>query len=262
MRIGVQNATFDYYKGRHVFENLNFSAKNNDLLCLLGSNGSGKSTLLKCMCGILKLKNGCIWLDNKDICLFTRSEIGKILGFLPQDHTTLFPYTVLQLVLMGRSPHLGLFSSPSNKDYEIAEKTLSDVGISHLKEKPYTEISGGERQLVFIARLLSQQPKVLLLDEPTAHLDFKNQTLVLSMIKRIAENGLCVVMTSHFPNNALLFSNKVGIIKDGTFLAFGKPEEVITEDNLSRAYNMKVRILESNDPNFNETLRVCIPSLK
>ncbi len=262
MSIEVLNATFEYQKGKQVFENLGFSAKEGDFLCLLGSNGSGKSTLLKCLCGILKLKNGVIRLDGKDIYSLNRAEIGKILGFLPQDHNIVFPYTVFQVVLMGRSPHLGLFSSPSTEDLEIAEKSLAKIGISHLKEKPYTEISGGEKQLLFIARLLCQQSKILLLDEPTSHLDFKNQTVVLSMVKRIAESGMCVIMTSHFPNNAFLFSNKVGVIKDGNFLAFGKPEEVITEDVLSRAYDMKVRILENPDPDSNEILRVCIPSNK
>lgn len=161
---------------------------------------------------------------------------------------------------MGRAPHLGLFSSPSKKDTKIAERALATVGISHLKNKRYTQISGGERQLTLIARTLAQEPEVILLDEPTSHLDFKNQTLMLRMINKLARQGLSIVMSSHLPNHALLHSSRVALMKDGKFLAVGSPDEVMTEGNLRTIYEIDVRILSAKDSVSGDEIRFCIPA--
>jgi iron complex transport system ATP-binding protein len=257
MSLQVKNATFAYDKSRNIFEGLTFSVKPYEVLCILGANGIGKTTLLKSLSGVLKLKSGDIYIDDQNTRTMDRAQIARTLGYLPQEHSTVFPYTVLQIVLMGRAPYLSLFSSPSKGDVEIAEMMLDRIGISHLKDKPYNEISGGQKQLVLFARILTQGPKVLLLDEPTSHLDFKNQILALEMIKKLAKEGLAVVMTSHFPNNAFLYSNRVAIMKGGRFLAVGNTDEVMTEENLSHAYDMDVEVL-SVKTRSNESLKFCI----
>ncbi len=258
MSLEVKNATFAYDSSRNIFENLTFSVKPYEIFCILGANGIGKTTLLKSLSGILKLKSGDIIIENQNTRNLTRVDVAKTIGYLPQEHTTVFPYTVLQIVLMGRAPHLSLFSAPSKADVEIAEKMLERIGISHLKDKPYNAISGGQKQLVLFARVLTQGPKVLLLDEPTSHLDFKNQILALRMMNKLAKEGLSIVMTSHFPNNAFLFSNRVAIMKAGKFLAVGNTEEVMTEENLSQAYDMDVELLSVNTKN-NEPMKFCVP---
>ena len=156
-------------------------------LGLVGESGCGKTTLLRCLHGALRLKEGKVWLDSEDISSLGTTEIARKVGFVFQEHSASFPYPVLEVVCMGRAPHLGMFSSPSPRDTRIAEQALETVEMLHLKDKRYTEISGGERQLTLIARTLAQEPEVILLDEPTSSLDFKNQTLVLRMIKRLAD---------------------------------------------------------------------------
>ena len=189
-----------------------------------------------------------------------RSEIASRLGYVPQDHSSTFPFTALQVVLVGRAPYLNVFSSPSSEDVAIAEEALERVGITKLKDKRFTELSGGERQLVLIARVLAQQPKALLLDEPTSHLDFRNQTLILRLISSLVQEGLAVIMTTHFPNHAFVYSSRVAIMKDGKFLAVGRPEEIITEENLKKVYGIDVRIFSVSDPASGNDVRFCIPA--
>jgi len=259
MKLDVREATFAY-NTRNIFERLSFSVTDDDVFCILGPNGCGKTTLLKCLAGIQKLKRGEILLDGRSTIYIKRDEIATLLGYIPQEHSSTFPFTVLQMVLMGRAPYLNAFSSPSQKDVLIAEEVIEKIGVSHLKDKRYTEISGGERQLVLMARILAQQPKTLLLDEPTSHLDFKNQTLILRMIRKLAEEGLSIIMTSHFPNHTFSFSSRVAIMNDGTFIAVGNPEEVITEENLRATYGIDVRIFSAIDPTSGDDIRFCIPA--
>jgi iron complex transport system ATP-binding protein len=223
----------------------------------LGPNGCGKTTLLKCVSGIFKLKQGDILLNGKSILSLKRSEIASILGYIPQEHATGFAYSVFEVVLMGRTPHIGIFSSPSKADVDIANEAIEMVGVTHLRDKVYTKISGGERQLVLIARTLAQQPQILLLDEPTSHLDFKNQSLVLCMVRRLAKRGLSVIMTSHFPNQAFTFSGQVVLMHNGGFIANGTPQEVITEENLKTIYGIECRIYKVTDPVSGEVIHFC-----
>ncbi|MCE7699495.1 MAG: ABC transporter ATP-binding protein [Methanobacterium paludis] len=150
--------------------------------------------------------------------------------------------------------HLSLTSSPEEKDFNIADKALESLNISHLKDKTYNEISGGEMQLVLLARVLAQQPQVLLLDEPTSHLDFGNQIRTLEVINRLSESGLSVIMTSHYPDHAFLSSNKVAIMNKGSIMAMGSPEDVITEENMRDAYGIDVKVMD-----VDETRKACIP---
>lgn len=240
----IIDAEFSYDDSENIFENINFKVEKGDVFCILGANGTGKTTLIKCLNGLMKLNGGEVLLNNENIYSLSHAEIAKNIGYIPQIHNSTFPFTVLDVVLMGRSPHLDLFESPSEEDYKIAETSLETLNISHMKDKPYTEISGGEQQLVFIARVLTQEPSILLLDEPTSHLDFGNQIRTLNIIEKLAGNGLSVVMSSHFPDHAFISANKVAILKDKNFIDVGAPEEVITEHNMEETYGIRVKIVD------------------
>ncbi len=257
MSVEVKNAAFAYREGQNIFTDINLQALENDILCILGPNGCGKTTLLKCLSGILKLRAGAILLDGRSLNSLKRHQIASIMGYIPQEHSSGFAYTVLDVVLMGRAPHLNIFSTPSENDYRIAEEAIEMVGVLQLKDKKYTEISGGERQLVLIARTLAQQPKMLLLDEPTSHLDFRNQTLILKLVKKLAKKGLGVIMTSHFPDHALAYSGRIALMHNGSFVAQGNPGEVVNEANLERIYGIGVKIYTIRDEQTGEEIRFC-----
>jgi iron complex transport system ATP-binding protein len=257
--MSIQDAAFSY-EDVDIFSGLNINVQKGELLCLMGANGCGKTTLLRCMNGLLKLKKGKVILDGKDINVLTATDIARKMGFVFQDNTAPFPYPVIEVVCMGRAPHLGFLSTPSSADRKVAEDALQLVGMLHLKDRPFTKISGGQRQLVAIARTIAQQAKIILLDEPTSHLDFKNQTLVLRITGKLVQQGFSVVMTSHLPDHALLYSNRVALMKGGRFIALGSPDKVITEENLKATYEIDVRILSAVDPVSGENIKFCMPA--
>ncbi|WP_286723693.1 ABC transporter ATP-binding protein, partial [Pelotomaculum sp. PtaB.Bin117] len=196
MILEIKDASFGYSQ-KTVLRNISFNVGAGELLCLLGPNGVGKTTLFKSILGFIAIKGGEIILDGQNIKKWSKSRLAKAVGYVPQAHTTPFPYTVLDVVLMGRIAHLGPFSSPSRDDVKIAEESLERLGVSFLKDMTYTEISGGERQMALIARALTQKPQILILDEPTSNLDYGNQVRVLLQIKKLSEEGIGVIMTSH-----------------------------------------------------------------
>jgi iron complex transport system ATP-binding protein len=239
------------YDNNDVLSEINMRVRSEEIVTLLGPNGSGKSTLLKCIYGILKPKEGSIQIDDRDLFNFSHSELARILGGIPQHHYPTFPFKVVDIVVMGRTPFLSMFSSPSDRDYEYAEDILQNLDILNLKEHRYTEISGGERQLALIARTLMQNPKVLLLDEPVTHLDLKNKAKVLGTIKRIAkEKHLTIVATLHDPNDAIMFSDRIALIKKGQILEYGKPQEIVNEANLQHLYDMTLKVVKQDDINL------------
>jgi len=240
----VKNASFAYSEGKNIFENLSFKVQKGEIFCILGANGCGKTTLIKCITGISELTSGSINLNNKDMSTLKPSQIAKNMAYIPQDHNSTFPYSVLDVVLMGRSAHLEIFESPDEKDFKIAEKAIKSLNIEHLKDTPYSEISGGEQQLTFIARVLAQEPKLLVLDEPTSHLDFGNQIRTLNVIEKLAKNGLAIIMTSHFPDHALISGTTVAIMKNKNFIEVGSPEKVITSENMEKTYDISVKIVD------------------
>ena len=234
MMLNVKNAEFSYDKKRNVFEEINFSIQKSDILCILGPNGSGKTTLLKCLTNILQLTNGKVFLNNKDTRLISRKELSKKIGYLPQTHAALFPFSVLEVAVMGRAPHLKTTTSPTEADYNIAKENLEMLGISNLANRPYTKISGGQRQLALLAMALTQEPEILLLDEPTAHLDFGNQVRILELIEKLSTNGLAVIFTSHFPDHALYLSCEVALMNNKHFMNVGNSETMVTKENLKK----------------------------
>jgi iron complex transport system ATP-binding protein len=254
----IQNGTFSYGE-KSIFSGLTLEVYKDEVTCILGANGCGKTTLLRCLNGSMRLQKGKVLLGETDIALMQIDEIAKKVGFVFQEHTALFPFSVLEVVRMGRAPHLKLFATPSRCDTQIALEKLEMVGMLHLKDKPYTQISGGERQLILIARTLAQEPEVILMDEPTSHLDFRNQTIVLQIVNKLAENGLGILMTSHLPDHALLFSSRVALMKGGHFVAIGEPNSVMTEERLKEIYGIDVRMVNLTDPYSYEMVKLVLP---
>jgi len=225
-----------------VLKGISFNAEKGGLTTILGPNGSGKTTLFKCISGLWKYYKGEIQVNGIIIDKLSFKKRARLFSVVPQEHEPPFPYSVFDVVLMGRASYIGVFSSPSKKDYEKAETALKTVGIEHLKNIPYTKISGGERQLTLIARAIAQEAPVMLLDEPTSHLDFRNQINILKKIKEIANmRGITVVMTLHDPNLAGLFSDKVVVINSGSKVAEGLPKDIITEELIKRVYDIEIK---------------------
>ena len=249
----VRNISFSY-EGEEIFSDISFSIEKADVLCILGPNGTGKTTLIKCLNALHDINSGEILINGKNIKKLSFREISRHIGYIPQSHVPSFPFKVLDVVVMGRAPYLSLTDSPKKEDIEIAVNALKTLGIEHIRDKEYTNLSGGERQLVFLARILCQQPDILILDEPTSHLDFGNQIKLLEIIDNLSKAGLSIIMSSHFPDHAFLSSNKVAILKDKKFIDFGTPEEVVTESNLKKAYSIDVKLIELDDKR-----KVCVP---
>jgi iron complex transport system ATP-binding protein len=221
MRLTVDNLAFGY-RGRPVGSEVSFGLESGEVLCLLGPNGAGKTTLFKTVLRLLAPLAGTISIDAEAIDRWSRRRLARVFGYVPQAQLGLFPFTVRDVVLMGRTAHMDLFATPSARDIEFAEKMLDLLGIVHLTDHPYTEISGGERQLTLVARALAQEPKILVMDEPTASLDFGNQVRVLSEIKTLAGRGIAVILSTHDPDQAFLCAHRVAILQKGRRI-LGRP---------------------------------------
>ncbi len=255
MMLDVRNATFSFRNNVRVLEDISFVLDEGDVFCILGPNGVGKSTLVRCLARLLALTGGHIILDGNDIREMNRQDLSKKIAFIPQIHSPGFAYSVLDFVLMGRSPYIGLFSSPSEEDFSIAEEAISTVRIASLKDKLYTQISGGEQQLVLFAQALAQEPRLLILDEPTSHLDLANQIYVLDLIDRLADEGLTTIMTTHIPDHALHLDQHAALMTRKTFFAKGPVKEVITEENMQLAYGINVKIVNVDEMGQ----KTCVP---
>jgi iron complex transport system ATP-binding protein len=257
MDLELQKLTCGY--GREaVISEVSLMTRTGEVLCLLGPNGVGKTTLFKTILGFLKMLGGRISLDGEDIAAWSRKRLAKAVGYVPQAHIPPFPFKVADVVVMGRTAHLGPFATPSPHDQAIADAALERLHIDYLRDRIYTEISGGERQMVLIARALTQQPKLLILDEPTSNLDFGNQIRVLQQINELARQGLGVIMTSHFPDHAFLCASKVVIMQKGGLLTIGNPDEIVTEDYLRATYGVTVKIITDKLAD-GQDVRACVP---
>lgn len=237
------------HKGKAVdiLKGISFNAQKGSITTILGPNGSGKTTLFKCISGVWKYYRGEVKVDGISVEGLSYKNRARLFSIVPQIHEPPFPYSVFDVVLMGRASHIGIFSSPDKKDYGIVIESLKAVGVEHLKDIPYTKISGGERQLTLIARALAQDSHVLLFDEPTSHLDFKNQIIVFKKIKEIIKiRKVTAVITMHDPNLAMLFSDKIILMNGGGVIASGDKEDVINENNLRRVYDMEVSLFNVN----------------
>lgn len=257
MQLNIDNISCGY-GAKTVVSGISLEIKSGESLCLLGPNGVGKTTFFKTILGLLKLQSGRILLNNEDINNWSRQKIATKVGYVPQAHTPPFPFRVFDVVVMGRIAHLSMFASPSQTDRKIAVEALHMLDIDYLRDKVYTEISGGERQMVLIARALTQQPELLIMDEPTANLDFGNQIKVLSKIKKLVQQGyMGVVMTTHFPDHAFFCGSKVAVMGWGNQFLVGNANEVITETYLKEVYDVHVKICNVGENG--KELKVCVP---
>jgi iron complex transport system ATP-binding protein len=258
MKLSVENLAFGY-RGHRVGENVTFTLDAGEVLCLLGPNGVGKTTLFKTILGLIAPLGGVIAADGAAIDRWSRQRLARLFGYVPQAQLGFFPFTVRDVVLMGRTARIGLFHTPSSRDVEMAEELLRLLGIDNLADRPYTEVSGGERQLTLIARALAQEPEVLMMDEPTASLDFGNQVRVLSEIKTLAGRGISVILSTHDPDQAFLCAQRVAILHRGRLAHMGPPQKVITAANLRAVYGVDVEILTVEN-RHGEKVPVCMPS--
>jgi len=241
--LDVQSLAFGF-PGRTIGRDVSFTLGAGDVLCVLGPNGGGKTTLFRTILGLLTPHAGSVQLGSVSLQSLSRPEIARQVGYVPQGHSAYFAYTVREFVLMGRTAHLGVFSAPGRKDREISERSLQSLGIAHLADQPVTEISGGERQLALVARALAQEPKLLVLDEPTASLDFGNQVRVLQKISTLAGSGIAILFSSHDPDHAFLCARRALLLAEGRVLETGAPREVIRADTLERMYGVSVKVID------------------
>jgi len=254
--IKARDLAFRYSRGQAwVFSRAELALETGQVLCILGPNGIGKSTLVKCLAGLLQPQQGKVELEGRNLAGMSRAAVARRVAYVPQFHSPVFAFSAEQVVLMGRAAHLSVVSSPGPRDHRRARQALESLGIGHLGHRPYTELSGGERQLVMFARVLAQEAKVLLLDEPTSHLDFGNQAKVLALIRDLARRGLAVLMTSHFPDHAFWIADRAAILHQGRLSVPDTPERVITEDKLRQVYGVEVRLIQG------DRQTVCSPTL-
>lgn len=246
--VTVREASFAY-GAKPVFDRISFSVDKGEIFCLIGPNGCGKTTLLDCILGLHHFHSGTLELTGRQASRLKPGKIARIMAYVPQVHERTFPYTAKEIVIMGRTAHLGFFQSPSRQDAQLADEALERIGIPHLSRRPYTQLSGGEIQLVMIARALVQQTPIIIMDEPTAHLDFRYELVIMETISAlIKEKSLCVIMATHFPNHAFYFQSKeiktsIALFHNGSFLAVGDPESVIDKAKLETLYGVTADVI-------------------
>ncbi|MDD2467983.1 MAG: ABC transporter ATP-binding protein [Desulfobulbus sp.] len=246
------------YRERIILDDISLDFQAGEVVSLLGPNGSGKTTLLKTLLGLLKPQSGMIYFEGRLLQSYSRSALAKRIAYVPQVHREAFAYSVEDVVLMGRMPYHGLFSTYSQEDRKIATAAMARLDILKLKDRAYTEISGGERQLTMIARSIAQGAGVFIMDEPVNGLDYGNQMRLLADINGLAKDGLTFIMTTHFPDHALMTADRVILFNSGTVIADGRPEDVITRDSLRDLYRIEVNVAAI--PGTNGTGRICVPA--
>ncbi|WP_428247425.1 ABC transporter ATP-binding protein [Ferrovibrio sp.] len=246
------------YPTRRIAENLDVTLAPGEVVCLLGPNGIGKSTLFRTLLGLQPALDGSVTIDGSAIASMSPRDLARRIAYVPQAHAGYFPFTLRDMVLMGRTAHRGIFSGPGNQDRAVAEAAIDRLGLTHLAEAIYTRLSGGERQLALIARALAVDARLMLLDEPTANLDFGNQARVLAEIRRLAATGIGVLFTTHDPDQALAHADRVLLMGPGSLLAQGRPQEILTAESLQRLYGIEVTLVDLPLPGGGSR-RVCLP---
>ena len=254
MSIEVKHLSFSYGK-RQVLKDVSFSVGKGRLLSVLGPNGVGKSTLFRCILGLLHGFQGEITVDGASVSSLGARDLARRVAYIPQSNYPAFQYSVFDMVLMGTTAQSRGFSPPGPKQEAAARDALERLDIGHLAGRSYTRLSGGERQLVLIARALAQQSPVLLMDEPTANLDYGNQIRVLTKVRALADAGYTIVQSTHNPEQSYLFSHQILAMKDGRVLAHGAPGDVMNEDLIRALYGIDAEVVPLRDGR----MRVCIP---
>lgn len=258
----VENLSFRYRK-KKVLNNISFELDYGQSVCLLGKNGVGKSTLFKCLLQHVKGFDGDIFLYDKPLSTYSRSELAQQISYIPQKKRSNIQFTVFEMVLMGTTARLKNYQQPGEKEIFLAEQALERLKIQHLKHALFSEISGGEQQLTIIARSVAQQSKIIIMDEPCANLDYGNQVKVLEMIRELSISGYLIIQSTHDPNHALQYADHVLVLQDGSLATSGRPEEILTSERLATIYQVPVSVhfLQEIDqficiPNKKESLHV------
>lgn len=239
MSLCVNNLSFSYGL-RQVLRNVSFQAQRGEVLSVLGPNGAGKSTLFRCMLGLLTPTSGGTQIDGRDVAHMGASQLSRAIAYIPQSHNPVFNFSVLDMVLMGTTAQLGRFSAPGAAQRAQAEEALAQLGIAHLRDRGYCRISGGERQLVLIARAMAQQARILVMDEPSASLDFGNRLRVMETVGKLAQEGYAVIQSTHDPEQAYRYSHRILALYGGQVAAFGTPQETMKNTLISQLYGVPV----------------------
>ena len=245
------------FSGRNVGRDVSFMLAEGEVLCVLGPNGGGKTTLFRTLLGLLPPQGGEVVLAGQALSTLAREQVARLAGYVPQGHSAYFGFTLREFVTMGRTARLGAFATPGARDRQAAERALESLGIAALAERRITEVSGGERQLALLARALAQEPRVLVMDEPTASLDFGNQVRVLERISALATTGISVLFSSHDPDHALLAAHRALLLGEGRVLEIGAPTDVIRSDTLQRLYGVSVQVVAVEGGRH-----ACLPTLR
>lgn len=256
MTLKVENLAFSFPHGERSLVDISFELKPKDVVCVLGPNGAGKTTLIRCLMGALPIAGGAVTIDGVPARNFTTRQFASKIAHVPQSTNSVFGHLVRDIVLMGRSAHLGMIEVPGVRDREITERVLDLVGIAHLADRQFSTVSGGERQLCLLARALAQEARILIMDEPAASLDFGNQIRILDIVASLARDGYAVLMTTHHPDHALLIGTQILTLREGRIFGVGTPHSLLSSRFLSDLYGVQVRILEESDGT-----RACVPIL-
>lgn len=254
MSIDIENLSFSY--GRHqVLHDISVSIPDGTLVNVLGPNGVGKSTLFRCILGLNSGYQGTIKVNGKDMRNLNVKERAREISYIPQSHSPVYDYEVLDVVLMSTGTDLGMLRTPGKRHVERAYNALERIGIEKLAHRTYTQISGGEQQLVLIARAIAQEARTIIMDEPTSALDYGNTVRVLSCVRQLAREGMSIVQSTHQPDHAFLYSDRTLVINRGRVQAYGTPKEVITKDLVSDLYGVDVEV----NSLYDDKVRVCVP---
>ena len=255
MSVKIENLSFSY--GSHeVLRDISIDVEEGTLVNVLGPNGTGKSTLFRCILGLNRNYTGSIIVNGKDIRTLSIRERAREMAFIPQSHKPVYDYAVLDVVLMSSGAGAGAFFSPKKSHVDRAYEALERVGIGFLANRPYTRISGGEQQLVLIARALAQNASTIIMDEPTSALDYGNTVRVLSCVRQLSEEGLTIIQPTHQPDQAFLYADKTLVLHEGHVLAYGTPKETITEGLIGKIYGVEVEV----NSLYDDKVRVCVPT--
>lgn len=246
MILEIKNLTFSY-DSHTVLKDLNFKLESPDVLSILGPNGIGKTTLIKCLLGIKKKTSGEILIDGKEIDEFNKKDFYSFVAYLKQGGKETSIYTVLDTVLLGLASQINPLLKPKDSDIEKVNNILKELGIYHLKDKYVSKLSGGEAQMVFMARALVREPEILILDEPESNLDYRNQLLMLDTIDRLKSHGKLIIFNTHYPEHALRYSNKVLLLNNNYKFKFGNTTDIITKENIEETYKIKAAVGELKD---------------
>ena len=244
------------YGSREVLKGVSFGVEGSGFLSLLGPNGAGKSTLFRCMLGLLEPSRGSVHICGRDIRAMSPAELSHRVAYIPQSHTPVFNFSVFDMVLMGTTAQLPRFASPGKKQIELAEAAMERLGITHLRDRGCGSISGGERQLALIARAMAQQAKILVMDEPSASLDYGNKLRVMETVKSLTRDDYTIIQSTHDPDQAYLYSDQILALYDGRILASGTPRDTISSGLISRLYDVDVDVVSLH----RDGIRVCVPA--